>query len=137
MSADDQLPRSVLFACTHNSIRSPMAAELMRRIMEAVIHSLKADIRTVNLNPSVAFKVNDKVSLGFGVNYQKIDAKLTNLTHIGVPVSSELKGDDTAWGWNAGALFTLSPAMRRKASSARSTTTSGCSAPSGRRCSAR
>ena len=75
-------------------------------------HSLKADIRTVNLNPSVAFKVNDKVSLGFGVNYQKIDAKLTNLTHIFVPVSSELKDNNTTWGWNAGALFTLSPAMR-------------------------
>jgi long-chain fatty acid transport protein len=23
-----------------------------------------------------------------------------------------LKGDDASWGWNAGALFTLSPAMR-------------------------
>lgn len=30
MSAAETLPRAVLFACTHNSIRSPMAAELMR-----------------------------------------------------------------------------------------------------------
>jgi len=30
MSGADGLPRSVLFACTHNVIRSPMAAELMR-----------------------------------------------------------------------------------------------------------
>lgn len=30
MSEADALPRSVLFACTHNVIRSPMAAELMR-----------------------------------------------------------------------------------------------------------
>ncbi|MGD9965655.1 MAG: low molecular weight phosphatase family protein [Hyphomonadaceae bacterium] len=30
MSAPDALPASVLFACTHNAIRSPMAAELMR-----------------------------------------------------------------------------------------------------------
>ncbi len=74
--------------------------------------SLKADIRTVNVNPSVAFKVNDKVSLGLGINYQRIDAEMTNLTHVGVPVLSRLKGDDTAWGWNAGALFTLSPSMR-------------------------
>jgi len=30
MSEADALPGSVLFACTHNVIRSPMAAELMR-----------------------------------------------------------------------------------------------------------
>lgn len=30
MSGPDTLPGSVLFACTHNVIRSPMAAELMR-----------------------------------------------------------------------------------------------------------
>ena len=29
MPADQELPRSVLFACTHNTIRSPMAAGLM------------------------------------------------------------------------------------------------------------
>jgi protein-tyrosine-phosphatase len=30
MSAADQLPASVLFACTHNIIRSPMAVGLMQ-----------------------------------------------------------------------------------------------------------
>lgn len=67
--------------------------------------AIKSKITTVNLNPSIAYRVNDKVSLGFGLNYQKIDAELTR---TGV----DLKGDDTSWGWNAGALFTLSPAMR-------------------------
>lgn len=67
--------------------------------------SIKSEIRTINFNPSVAYRVNDKLSLGFGVNYQKIDAELTNSL-------SRLKGDDSAWGWNVGALFTLSPAMR-------------------------
>ena len=67
--------------------------------------AIKSKITTVNLNPSIAYRVNDKVSLGFGLNYLKIDAELTR---TGV----DLKGDDTSWGWNAGALFTLSPAMR-------------------------
>ena len=67
--------------------------------------AIKSTIKTVNINPSVAYRVNDKVSLGFGLNYQKIDAELTN-------AALSLKGDDSAWGWNAGALFTLSPAMR-------------------------
>ena len=69
------------------------------------LQSIKSEIKTVNYNPSIAYRVNDKVSLGFGVNYQTIDAELTS-------AGSRLEGDDSAWGWNAGALFTLSPAMR-------------------------
>lgn len=76
--------------------------------------SLKSEIKTVNYNPSVAYRVNDKVSLGFGLNYQTIDAELSSA--IPGPATSRLKGDDSAWGWNAGALFTLSPAMRVGAS---------------------
>ncbi|UCV15465.1 OmpP1/FadL family transporter [Quatrionicoccus australiensis] len=71
--------------------------------------SLKSEIKTVNYNPSVAYRVNDKVSLGFGLNYQTIDAELTT-------AASRLKGSDSALGWNVGALFTLSPAMRVGAS---------------------
>ena len=71
--------------------------------------AIKSEITTVNYNPSLAWKVNDKVSLGLGVNYQTIDAEMTNMTPAGL---YKLKGDDGAWGWNAGALFTLSPAMR-------------------------
>jgi len=69
------------------------------------VHSIKSEIKTVNYNPSIAYRLNDKVSLGAGLNYQTIDAELTSF-------GSRLKGDDAAWGWNAGALFTLSPAMR-------------------------
>jgi long-chain fatty acid transport protein len=71
--------------------------------------AIKSDITTVNYNPSLAWKVNDKVSLGLGFSYQTIDAEMTNMTPFGL---YKLKGDDSAWGWNAGALFTLSPAMR-------------------------
>lgn len=70
--------------------------------------AIKSEIKTINLNPSVAYRVNDKVSLGFGINYQTIDGELTS--RPGPLVT--LKGDDASWGWNAGALFTLSPAMR-------------------------
>lgn len=67
--------------------------------------AIKSEIKTVNYNPSLAYRVSDKVSMGLGINYQTIDAELTQ-------TGSRLKGDDAAWGWNAGALFTLSPAMR-------------------------
>jgi long-chain fatty acid transport protein len=36
--------------------------------------AIKFDIKTVNVNPSIAYRLNDKVSLGFGVNWQKMDA---------------------------------------------------------------
>jgi long-chain fatty acid transport protein len=67
--------------------------------------AIKSEIKTINFNPSLAYRVNDKVSLGFGVNYQTVDGELTRTGVV-------LKGDDASWGWNAGALFTLSPAMR-------------------------
>ena len=71
--------------------------------------AIKSEIKTVNYNPSIAYKVNDKVSLGFGIDYQTINAEMTSATPLG---TYRVKGDDSAWGWNAGALFTLSPAMR-------------------------
>lgn len=67
--------------------------------------AIKSEIRTLNINPALAYRLNDKVALGLGVNYQKIDADFTR-------VGSRLSADDASWGWNAGALFTLSPAMR-------------------------
>ena len=73
--------------------------------------SLKSEVKTVNYNPSLGYRVNDKVSLGLGINYQTIDAELTSALPDARSYS-RLKGDDAAWGWNAGALFTLSPAMR-------------------------
>lgn len=68
-------------------------------------HSIKSEIQTINVNPSLAYRVSDRISLGFGLNYQTAKAEMTTAV-------STLKGDDAAWGWNAGALFTLSPAMR-------------------------
>lgn len=70
--------------------------------------AIKSEIKTININPSIAYRVNDKIALGFGLNYQSIDGELTR--NPGALVT--LKADDTSWGWNAGALFTLSPAMR-------------------------
>lgn len=67
--------------------------------------AIKSEIKTININPSLAYRLSDKISLGFGLNYQTIDGELTKTGAV-------LKADDSAWGWNAGALFTLSPAMR-------------------------
>lgn len=73
-------------------------------------HSLKSEISTVNINPSLAYRLSDKVSLGLGLDYQRIEAEITSLVPLATPYA--VKGDDWTWGWNAGALFTLSEAMR-------------------------
>ena len=82
------------------------------------------EIKTLNVNPSVAFRVNERVSLGFGLNWQKIDAEYIRTAGVGpIPVTglgtvplqlhtADLRLSDSAWGWNVGALFTLSPATK-------------------------
>ncbi len=80
-------------------------------------HSVMFDLKTYNINPSLAFRVNDKVSLGAGVSWQMVEAEYVRLAGIAAPVpgvdfshvKSTMKLEDSAWGWNIGALFTLSP----------------------------
>jgi long-chain fatty acid transport protein len=75
---------------------------------------IKSDLKTVNVNPSIAFKLNDVVSLGAGINWQKADAELTNAVVLPGPSEgrSVLEADDDTWGWNVGALFQLGQDMK-------------------------
>ena len=77
-------------------------------------HAVKSELKTVNINPSIAFKVSDVFSVGFGVNFQRIDADLTKVATAGggSALLGRIEGDDTAWGWNVGAMYQLSPTTR-------------------------
>jgi long-chain fatty acid transport protein len=77
-------------------------------------HAAKSEIKTININPAIAFKVNESWSLGFGVNFQRIDADLTKVATAGSgsELLGRIEGDDTAWGWNIGAMYQLSPSTR-------------------------
>lgn len=68
------------------------------------------DIKTYNINPSIAYRVNDKVSLGFGLNVQRFETEYIRQATPTAKVT--LTANDTAYGWNAGALFTLSEATK-------------------------
>lgn len=85
--------------------------------------SIKFDVKTININPSISWKVNELVSLGAGVSYQKLDVEYVRRAVAQSPLvpanplypSNQfvtLKADDWAWGWNVGALFTLSPSTK-------------------------
>src|SRR5690606_18677260 len=72
-------------------------------------HSNRFDVRTININPSVAYRVNERLSLGFGVNWQRIDAEYEKRTVVPVPAlgavlpgNADLAMHGDAWGWNIG-----------------------------------
>ena len=55
------------------------------------------------------------MSIGAGFSWQKIDAEYVRLAGTGAGsshVTAKMNLDDTAWGWNLGALFTLSPSTK-------------------------
>ena len=73
-------------------------------------------VKTININPSVAYRVNEYLSLGFGVNWQRLNAEYKRQVAVDAAplaaMTSTLELDDDAWGWNVGALFSISPATR-------------------------
>lgn len=76
--------------------------------------ALKSEVKTVNINPSLSYKVNEVVSLGLGIDYQKIEAELTNsqVLAAGVVGSAKMSGSDNALGYNLGAMFQVNPEIR-------------------------
>lgn len=59
-------------------------------------------ILTFDINPNLAWKVNDKLSVGGGISLQYAKAELG----MGMgPMQANVKGDSWAWGWNVGLMF--------------------------------
>ena len=42
---------------------------------------IKSDVTSYNINPTIAWKINPRFSIGAGVNYQHIHAELTSMTN--------------------------------------------------------
>lgn len=75
------------------------------------------EIKTYNTNPSLAYKVNDKISFGAGVDYQQLEANYERQasTLSVFSLSSDavrLQAQGRAWGWNAGILAQPSENMK-------------------------
>jgi long-chain fatty acid transport protein len=68
----------------------------------------KIDLMTVVVNPTIAFKVNEVLSVGFGIDWMWGQAKLEKtpvFPGVGNLYNSELKGQGDAWGYNFGLLL--------------------------------
>jgi long-chain fatty acid transport protein len=67
---------------------------------------IKSELTTININPALAFKVNDQLSLGFGVSAMWAKATLTSAVNLGAAESStKVQGDDWGFGFNMGAIY--------------------------------
>ncbi len=80
-----------------------------------------AEMVQMNINPSIAYKVNDILSVGAGISFAHNEITLKQgfplqnpVLAFGLPPGTYIKvtGDDWATGYNLGAMFQLSPATR-------------------------
>lgn len=75
--------------------------------------SISFDIKTYNINPSIAYRVNDKLSIGFGISWMRMEAEyIKRAAASPVAPLATLTADDDSWGWNVGALFNVSPTTK-------------------------
>jgi len=73
---------------------------------------LYSKVEVVTLQPTLSYRINDRVSVGFGPTFNKIKGKLTKNIYDGAlsgfggagDTQINIKGDDTAIGFNAGVL---------------------------------
>lgn len=96
-------------------------------------HAVKSEIVTINLNPSIAYRLNDQFAVGAGINVNYFDAELTNAVDFAavcgsvvdalcpngsVPGQGEFDGfvkntaDDTSIGFNVGIMWFPSEVTR-------------------------
>lgn len=65
-------------------------------------------ILTFDINPNLAWKVNDKLSVGGGISLQYAKAELGfgfDVPSFETVAHANVKGDSWAWGWNVGMMF--------------------------------
>jgi long-chain fatty acid transport protein len=99
-------------------------------------HAIKSEVATLNINPSVAYKVNDQLSLGAGLNFMRATAELSNAVDYSAVCLSSLppascaalglatpgsassdgkivvEGDDWGYGFNLGLLYEMTQQTR-------------------------
>jgi long-chain fatty acid transport protein len=86
-------------------------------------HAVTSDLKTVNFNPSLAFQLNEKLSVGVGLNVMLVDVTLTSAIDFGALLNSpgaadgfgDLEGDNLngvdglAYGLNMGVMYDITP----------------------------
>lgn len=76
-----------------------------------------SEVRVITVQPTVSYRFNENLSVGFGPTINRIDgqlesASLSRFTPGTNDGRVKVKGDDTALGFNAGMLYEFSPQTR-------------------------
>lgn len=68
--------------------------------------STKTELKVIDIQPTIAYKINDVISIGAGINLQYADADLRNRVQLGAGPANEgfskLTGDDWSVGYSIG-----------------------------------
>ena len=89
-------------------------------------HAVRSDLKTLNINPSIAYQVNDALSIGGGLNVMLADVTFTNAVDFGSLLGMPQAADgfahlnatnygglsDFAYGFNLGLLYNVSDNTR-------------------------
>ncbi|EIK51459.1 long-chain fatty acid transporter [Stutzerimonas stutzeri TS44] len=76
-------------------------------------HGDYSEVRVITVQPTVSYRFNDKLSVGFGPTLNRIDGELQSAVFMGASDGRvKVKGDDTAVGFNAGVLYEFTPHTR-------------------------
>lgn len=76
-----------------------------------------SQIQVIDISPSLGVKVTDKLSVGLGLDAQKMNAKLDQVVNVAPSLGiqdaqAKNTASDWAYGWNAGALYQFTQATR-------------------------
>ncbi len=86
-------------------------------------HAVDTDLTTININPAIAYRIDDHWSVGGGVSLQYVDITMSSAVDFGALLGSpgsadgfaELNGDngdDLSFGWNIGVMYELNDGTR-------------------------
>ena len=92
-------------------------------------HAIRSGLKTININPNIAFKATEKLSIAAGISAQYADIELSNAIDFGticagvnpaLPCSTpqtndgqvKIKADDWAFGYNLGLTYQMTDATR-------------------------
>lgn len=75
-------------------------------------YAQRSSVRVVTLQPTLSYRINDRVSVGFGPTINRIDGELTNdLNFVVSDAEVKIEGDDMGYGYTLGVLVDVTPAL--------------------------
>ncbi|UVE16520.1 outer membrane protein transport protein [Pseudomonas sp. LS44] len=77
----------------------------------------RSEVRVITVQPTISYRFNDQLSVGFGPTINRVDGELTsaalNRATLGTNDGKvKVKGDDTALGYNVGVLYQITAQTR-------------------------